>query len=339
MYSGKLAWMSPSVPLARFRAGPAPFSFRARPRFGFSFRPPGKLQAIAPLLLLLSCFGMLRPASSQQIEALSLRYDNDILAVRGAGAPPDYDYTHGLHLSAEFGGLPWPFPRWIAAAEAQGVRSRVGVGQRIYTPRQDGAEPVPGERPYAGWLFLDAGVVVTNSPLEHRFEVEVGVTGAAALGEPVQNGFHRLVGSTLQEGWEHQLRGEVAGRLRYGVAGTRQMGGARLQPQAEIALGTLWSGVAGGLDGRFGAAPEGRGLSATAGVRQEWVARNLFLDGNTFGTSVRADKRSWVSEAVVGVGYGYERWVVEYHFVVRSREYAAQPSAHGYGSVIVRWRE
>lgn len=305
----------------------------------FSFCVVGTLRTLLPLLLLLSCFGVLRPASAQQVEALALRFDNDILALRGTGKPPDYDYTHGLHLKAEFGGFPWGLPQWMAAAEAGRVRSHLGAGQRIYTPRRDGPEPVPGERPYAGWLFVDAGVRLAGSGAEHRFDMELGVTGPAALGEPVQNGFHRLVGSTLQEGWEHQLRPEVAGMLRYGIARPTQLGATELKPQAEVALGTLWSGAPAGLEVRSGAERETRGLSAAAAVRQEWVARNLFLDGNTFGSSVRADKRSWVSEAAVSLGYGFERWDVEYRFVARSREYAAQPSAHGYGSVMVRWRK
>jgi hypothetical protein len=113
---------------------------------------------------------------------------------------------------------------------------------------------------------------------------------------------------------------------------------ARARPQGEIGLGTLWSGAAGGLDLRFGALPEARGLYAEGQVRQEWVARNLFLDGNTFHESVRAEKRTWVSEVGVGIGYGFERWALEYRLIVRSREYDAQPGPHGYGSVAVKWR-
>jgi lipid A 3-O-deacylase len=295
------------------------------------------LRVLIPLLILLSGPGMPSAAAAQQISTVALRFDNDVLALRGTGAPPDFDFTHGLHVGADLVGFPWPLHRWLAT-EARDLRSHIGIGQRIYTPRQDGCEPVPGERPYAGWLFLDAGVIVSGSGLEHLLRLELGVTGPAALGEPVQNGFHRLVGSTLQEGWEHQLWGEVAGLVGYGVAGAHRWGGARLRPHGEIALGTLWSGAASGVDVRFGSAPGARGLYGGAGVRQEWVARNLFLDGNSFGPSVKAEKRNWVSEAAAGLGYGFEPWDVEYRFVLRSPEYAAQPKAHGYGSVILRWR-
>ncbi len=104
-------------------------------------------------------------------------------------------------------------------------------------------------------------------------------------------------------------------------------------------MGTLWSSAAGGLDLRLGAQPEARGLYVQGALRQEWIARNLFLDGNTFRESVRAEKRAWVSEAAVGVGYGFARWGVEYRFVVRGREYEAQPGPHGYGSVALKWRK
>lgn len=247
------------------------------------------LPVLVPLLFLLAYFGAPSSASAQQIRSLTLRFDNDILAVRGTGAPPDYDYTHGLHLGAEFTGLPGPVHRRLDA-DASDLRSHMGIGQRIYTPRQDGSEPLPGERPYAGWLFLDAGVVLTGFGIEHHLGLEVGVTGPTALGEPVQNGFHRLVGSTLQEGWEHQLRREVAGLVRYATAATHRLGRAHLRSQGEIALGTLWSGAATEVDVRFGSAPGARGLYAGAGSRQEWVARNLFLDGNTFRPSVEAER-------------------------------------------------
>lgn len=292
-----------------------------------------------PPLLLLIYFAIPCVAVAQRAETITLRFDNDILALRGRGAPPDYDYTQGLHLTAEFHVLPRPFRRWMSAEEPSGARTRLGVGQRIYTPRQDGSEPVPGERPYAGWLFMGADVLIPLSGIEHRIGVELGVTGPAALGELVQNGFHRLVGSTQQEGWNHQLQGELAGLVRYGAAWPQEFGGVHVRPQGEIGVGTLWSGAAGGLDLRFGAPPEARGLYAEGQVRQEWVARNLFLDGNTFHESVRAEKRAWVSEVGVGIGYGLEGWALEYRFIVRSREYDAQPGPHGYGSVALKWRQ
>ncbi|HEX2189448.1 MAG TPA: lipid A deacylase LpxR family protein [Longimicrobiaceae bacterium] len=295
------------------------------------------------LALWLVSEGLPDGAAAQQVSAFHLRFDNDILAVRGTGPPPDHDYTHGVELAARFRTLPRPLRRWIGAEVAEGggaprTWAGLSIGQRIYTPRLDGPEPVPGERPYAGWLYAGAEVLVTRGGTEHRLAVEVGTTGPAALGEPVQNGFHRLVGSTRQEGWDHQLPWEPGVLLRYAAAWPRELGGMLLRPSAEAGVGTVWTGLAGGLSVRLGAEEEGPKWHAEGRVRQEWVARNLFLDGSTFRESVRAERRDRVSEAAVGLGYGFARWGAEYSFVVRGREYEGQARPHGYGSLALTWR-
>lgn len=298
------------------------------PRFGI-------WRVASPLLLLLPALLLPRTAAAQQLDALVLRWDNDILALRGAGPPPDYDYTQGIRLSAEFRS----FPRGLgqAGTGAPPMVARLGVGQRIYTPRRDGSEPVPGERPYAGWLYAAVGLSVVRLGVEHHLDAELGMTGPAALGEQVQNGFHRLVGSTLQQGWAHQLGWEPGIGVRYGAGWPRSLGAVRIRPQVEAGLGTVWTGAAGGLSLSLGTG-QARGLYVGGEVRQEWVAHNLFLDGNTFRQSVQAEKRTWVSEGALGLGHRFARWEVGYRFVARSPEYHAQMAPHGYGSITLTWR-
>lgn len=45
-----------------------------------------------------------------------------------------------------------------------------------------------------------------------------------------------------------------------------------------------------------------------------------------------------MSEGAAGLGYQGSRWGFEYRHVLRSREYAAQPEPHGYGSLAATWR-
>ncbi len=73
--------------------------------------------------------------------------------------------------------------------------------------------------------------------------------------------------------------------------------------------------------------------------RGEWVARDLFLDGNTFRRRAWVDRRRSVGEVEAAVGLRRGRWAAEYGFVVRSREYEAQPEGHRRGSLRVtrRW--
>ncbi|HEX2188546.1 MAG TPA: lipid A-modifier LpxR family protein, partial [Longimicrobiaceae bacterium] len=121
------------------------------------------------LALWLVCGGLPDGAAAQQVSAFHLRFDNDILAVRGTGPPPDHDYTHGVELAARFRTLPRPLRRWIGAEVAEGdgaPRTWTGssIGQRIYTPL-----PPPGRLHAAGGLGPPAAVGAGRAaPLRRR---------------------------------------------------------------------------------------------------------------------------------------------------------------------------
>ncbi len=262
------------------------------------------------------------PAGAQR--SASLRLDNDILALRGRGAPADYDYTQGLALSVEMDSA----PRWMPRR----LRTRIEAGQRIYTPRRDAPTPVPGERPYAAWLYAGGGVARESARGVRSLEVELGVTGPPALGEPVQNGVHRLTGSERQEGWAHQVGFEPGILLRF-QEGRRWGGGAaRIQPALRVELGNVRTTAALGASAVLG---RGAGAYARLGGRQEWVARDLFLDGSTFRGRSTARKLPFVSEGEAAAGFRARKWSAEYRFVARSREYRAQPEGHAYGSLVL----
>ncbi|HEU0013476.1 MAG TPA: lipid A deacylase LpxR family protein [Longimicrobium sp.] len=293
------------------------------------------------------CLLLASPAAAQGARETVLRLDNDILALRGREAPPDYDYTHGLSLSIE---LPRA-PRWLARsllschAVPSGetcLRTRLGGGQRIYTPRHDAPEPLPGERPYAAWLYVSGDAVVESPSRRRTLTVELGVTGRPALGEPVQNGIHRLLGSERQEGWDHQLGFQPGILLRYEDAhllrrGLRGIGLLRLVPAWRVTAGNVRRGVDAGIAARLGRGG-GRGVFGSVAARQEWVLRDLFLDGNTLTANSLAERLPLVTHGEVGVGYAFGGWALEYVFTARSREYQAQPGPHRYGSLILTLR-
>lgn len=216
------------------------------------------------------------------MRSVSLTLDNDILSPRGGGAPPDYDYTHGLAVSVA---LASP-PAWMPPV-VRDHQLHLGAGQRIYTPRRDAPDPVPGERPYAAWLYV-AGELVRLEPRRVRsLGVEVGITGPAALGEPVQNGAHRLLGTTPQAGWAHQLGTAPGILVRYRDAwrvdaSLPHLGTLRLESGGFAALGNVRTSAGAEAAAQLGRV-RGDGLHARVEARGEWVARDLFLDGNTFG--------------------------------------------------------
>lgn len=273
---------------------------------------------------------LIHPAPAvAQLSAVEMRWDNDLFALRGTGAPPDYDYTQGLELAAKFAAAP--------AGPDDALTARFALGQRIYTPRRDSTEPLPGERPYAAWLYGAAELRSEQGHTEHAFGMEIGITGPAALGEEVQNGVHHLLGSTRQLGWERQLGTRVAFLGTYAVARAVDVAGVRLKPLAEVGFGTRWSGAAVELRAAVGHRRHERGPFATAAVRQEWVLRDLFLDGARFGARATAQRIPHVTGATLGAGYRFSRWSAGYEFTIRSPEYAAQSEPHPYGAFRVSW--
>lgn len=273
---------------------------------------------------------------SQARAQTELVIDNDLFGLRGAdAAPPDYEYTHGTALS------------W------DGRRGRWGAGQRIYTPRYDAAEPIPGERPYAGWLYGSWERITASERTRTRLRIEAGVTGRPSLAEPVQNGLHHLAGYRPQQGWEHQLGFEPGVVTSYGREHRIFARGADRGPRLEVLsswtvrAGNVRTGADAGVRARlrFGAgnawtgAGAARGISAwvEAGGKEEAVLRDLFLDGNTFtGGDPSVERRTWVAQGEGAFGVRYRRTELEYRFFLRGREYETQQEPHRFGSIRLR---
>ena len=288
--------------------------------------------------------------------------DNDLLAVRGAGPPPDYDYTQGMRVALAWSGATSlvrqllgrpPNCRSLEAVRAGCISTAITLGQEIYTPRRDSSQPVPGERPYAGWLYASATARRAKPGRVRSLGVELGVSGPPSLAEPVQNGVHRMLRNQPQLGWAHQLPTALGVTVRYGegrrterALGRSAVGDAVLRWSA--AAGTVVTSLSAGADATLGLrgdlpwspsepeVPQPTRLYVRAGVRQDAVLRNVFVDGR--GGSGRADRRLFVAQAEVAIGYRRRRFGLEYRHVARGREYTAQPSPHAYGSIVLTLR-
>ncbi|WP_105102894.1 lipid A deacylase LpxR family protein [Microbulbifer pacificus] len=286
--------------------------------------------------------------------SLSLQLEND--SFDGAS---DADYTQGLRLSYTSDSAPgWMTSLLPDRYRERELRAQYILGQAIFTPYEIfEAELLEYDRPYAGWLYLGAGLHSVNLMPEsrlavaERFEVTVGIVGPSSGAESAQRSFHRVLQTYDVNGWDNQLKDEATLMLSY----ARKW--AHIQPLGESGLNVELSGTLGGNLGnvntqlmsgvglRVGrdlfssvgvnalapatAAPDG-GMGSDAGwylfsdFQVRFVNRDIFLDGNSFKESHSVEKEPWVGEWRMGLVFstGPLHWSL-YH-ARRSQEFVDQ---------------
>lgn len=299
---------------------------------------------------------------------LTLTSENDLF-----GGGSDRYYSNGALLtwrspSAE---LPGPFAwldRRLAWLFGDGtLRWGVSLGQNIYTPVDKFRYvPDPRDRPYAAHLYGTFSLTRSTGTTQTLLELQAGVVGPSALGEQVQNGYHRLINVKRLNGWDSQLKDEptlnAVVERRWRVPLARLAGlETELIPSVTAAAGNVAIHAGGGAVLRLGQGLEAdwgptRIRPAMAGSsffqpRQEFgwyvfvgldarlVGRDLFLDGNTFrsgGPSV--NKHPLIGEAMAGAAVFWQGVRLAYTQVVRSEEFYGQRGTQTFGSISVSFR-
>jgi hypothetical protein len=262
---------------------------------------------------------------------------------------PDDNYTHGVRFGWDITSVPG-FARKTMCGRLRACGLSLEIGQQIYTPTVDNPFPLPGERPYAGWLYGSARVRSGTAKSLRSFGLTIGTTGPPSLAEDAQVKFHKRFGFRRPLGWEYQLGTERAFALS-GAQSWRVASPATsfldFIPTVSGNLGTVRTSIV--TAGRLRVGPQlthpwlserqrTATLSAFVGGHVEAVARDLFLNGNTFKESVRVDGRSIRTETSAGVTATVGRLGVEYEVIRQGREYRHGPKSHAYGSVSFRWR-
>ncbi len=314
--------------------------------------------------LLGAAVGHAEPAASDMPPVMSFQSENDLY-----GDGEDRWYTNGFRLAFAYpaGREPELFS-WIEKVLPGGpevARSDAffAIGQHMFTPADITERRLQvDDRPWAGWLYLEVGVSGSRGPMQETLTLSFGVTGPASLAKRTQKFVHRITGSPQPQGWEFQLRTEPTLQLFYERAWFLKLfdlgdeTALDISPRLGADLGSAFIDGNGGVVIRLGnflpaALPPRINPSATgagkilrprrdgigwylfAGVEARAVARNLFLDGNTFAKSHSVAKRTVVRELNAGVALSFHRFALSYTFVHRSREFELQPEGQGFGSI------
>ncbi len=244
------------------------------------------------------------------------------------------------------------------------ARASYTLGQSIFTPEDiTRRDLIREDRPYAGWLYAGFGLVVED--IERRqidnLELDVGVVGPWAHAETTQRTWHRWFDFRDPKGWDNQLNNEPGVLLLYErqqrAAAFDLPGGFQtdLVPAFGFAAGNVATYASAGLTVRFGAdlsvdygpprirpslptggflrRNEGFNWYVFAAVGGRAVARNIFLDGNTFSDSHSVDKKTFVGDLQAGLALQWNDWRLAYTHILRTKEYDLQDRPDRFGAL------
>ncbi len=248
---------------------------------------------------------------------------------------------------------------------------RIGfaLGHNIYTPEDTDANAlVTNDRPYAGWLYgavsLHAEAPRQKGSVKYHIldsvELNLGVVGPSAHGGDVQNGWHEIIGVARSNGWDNQLRNEPAIALfveRKWRLNAWPLGGVEgdVIPHIGGSLGNVFTQantgaifrIGQGLDMDFGPPhirPTLSGLGMVgdrsrfgwyvfAGGEARLIARNIFLDGNSFNDSHSVSKKLLVGDFQFGAAVIFHGVRLAITNVIRTKEFDEQRRADRYGAI------
>jgi len=242
------------------------------------------------------------------------------------------------------------------------LRHGYAFGQSMFTPSDIKiANPPLTERPYAGWLYGTFGVATEVDERLDLLALTVGMVGPAAMAEQSQKVVHEAIGSPEPQGWDTQLHNELGvvvqyqrswrGALKYDLTPlaldvTPSVGGAVGNVFTYASAGVMLRlgqrlphdygppQIQPGLLGSGGFAPVGAfGWYLFGGVAGRAVARNIFLDGNTFGDSRSVRRDPFIGDLQWGVVLEWPKVRLSYTHILRSREYESQTAGDEFGAI------
>jgi len=259
----------------------------------------------------------------------------------------DRHYTNGLYIS-----LTTP-PRTGGAGFFR--RYSFFLGQSMFTPEDLLLEPPDTEdRPYAGWLYGGVRMYNESAAVLDRVEAKLGIVGPSSGADAIQRWWHSLhvFGGVPPAGWGHQLGDEPAVVLSaqriWRVTLTEGLVDGELLPEANVSLGNVFTYAAIGASFRVGrnlkadwgppriepalvgsdfvdrAAVGSLAWYLFAGIEGRALARNIFLDGNTFRDSPRVTKEVFVADYNIGAALIGGPLAFRASYTERTREFEAQ---------------
>ncbi|PAF42246.1 lipid A deacylase LpxR family protein [Helicobacter sp. 11S03491-1] len=237
------------------------------------------------------------------------------------------------------------------------TRFDISLNQDIYTPYSRVSHPI-SDHPYGAYLRLNFGVSHRSESLLENIFLALGMVGPSALGYETQKLIHYLTNNPKFYGWSHQLKNEFILNLNYQVIKKIYLWDSKyissdILPSFDIALGNADTHVSIGtrlrigynLDSDFGVNKINSGFSGGepynnqfsfyvfGGISGKYQARNIFIQGNSFGKSTGLDMNYLAYDGEAGVAILYQGMRFAYTYTHTSKTFKSQPKAHDFGSI------
>jgi hypothetical protein len=219
----------------------------------------------------------------------------------------------------------------------------------MYTPARSADSPVAaaGSRRNAGWLYLSQAARVLGASRSDELTLSLGVTGPPSLAELTQKLAHNAAPSLNRPAdWTGQIAFEPGVIVRYeerwrAVISERSIG-VDVIPRWAATLGNVSTAGEVGLQTRIGWQmrhpwlPDDGPFSVAivAGASARAIARDLFLDGNTFRSDHDVGHETFVGSGELGVEARIGRVFLAYRAVNDTRSYANGPKWHPWASMV-----
>jgi lipid A 3-O-deacylase len=336
-------------------------------------RPFRRPRLALALLALAAACRLPHPALADDLSRVTVLEENDSLPFES-----DKHYTQGLRLSylapdlRPDSGWEKPFQLFdlLGTGPNQSRRYSFAIGQNIFTPKNgQTTTPSPKDRPYAGWLYGSINMLQDTDArhLDH-LELDLGVVGPEAFGEQVQNGYHNIIGVGDFHGWHDQIQDEPGLVLAYDRSWRVPLigngyNGVDIVPEAGATVGNVYDYAEAGallrmgwnLRQDYGPVRIRPALSGTdyvdtdysdgpwggyffLGTQGRAVARNIFLQGNTFRNSAHIGKKTFVGDLEAGVSvFRTAGWRLDVMGMRRSVEFEGQRAPDVLGTIAVSW--
>lgn len=303
-----------------------------------------------------------------EFERINFYFENDLFS------QTDNDYTSGMRLSlllyrpeAEGSLLRIPF---IESDDKVHFIS-FSMTQQIFTPHDlNETDLIEDDRPYAGWHYFEMGLHQSSETDLDSLTMQIGLVGPASGMERIQRLIHDITGSEQPQGWDNQLNNELGLQLNYqhkwryvpdpvwGIESSLipstgfELGNIAIKAHAGLLFRMGWN-----VPEDFGASSIDEGGENGIPVRRKciftleepWsfnfylsaggdiVARDLFLDGNTFTDSHSVDKKIFTAYGSWGISGRYKSLSLDYISTYHSEQFKDQGQVHSIGTVILSY--